>query len=402
MLVATSLATDTRVKREAAALVEAGHRVHIIGRSVPEDFVPEPGITTSSVGTSSVFRAEGGRSLQGRGKLAPHVRLGRWLLLPQHSKSSFARWAAGALVDARDREFDAVHAHDFTALEAGSTLATERGVPLVYDTHEYWSGRTRQHRPTPLQRWNERRIEKRLGERAAAVITVGDGVAGALRRDYGWPHVTVVRNSFPAPTSPDPELSAPTGALYAGRLAAFRDLETVAVASVTAPVPIELRGPADESWLETFDRRQLVVSPPESVEEVTDRLQAMGISLVTMSEGWENNVLAMPNKLFHAVHAGVPLVVSDVGQIAQLTRQYDIGRTYRPGDADDLVRAISEVVDNYPTLRQHALDARAELSWPRDSAALVGVYRALADLPGTSTTLGSPGSNDQGGSEDDE
>lgn len=402
MLVATSLATDTRVKREAAALVEAGHTVHVIGRSIPDDFVPDEGVTTSSVGTSSVFRSAGGSSLQGRGKLPPHVRFARWLLLPQHSKSSFTRWAAGALADARTRDFDAVHAHDFTALEAGATLARERRVPLVYDTHEYWPGRTRQHRPNPIQRWNERRVERRLGGEAAAVITVGDGVASALRRDYGWSHITVVRNSFPAPTRPDPELSTPTGALYAGRLAAFRDLETVALASDTSPLPIEVRGPADESWLETFERHRLVVSAPESVDEVTERLHVMGISLVTMSTGWENNVLAMPNKLFHAVHAGVPLVVSDVGQIAELTRHHDIGRTYRPGDPTDLVRAINEVVANYPELRQHAIDARAELSWPRDSAALIEVYRALADHPVNSTTLRSPGSTDQGGSEDDE
>lgn len=402
MLVATTLATDTRVKREAAALVDAGHTVHIIGRSVPDDFTAGPGITTSTVRTSSAFRAEGGASLQQRGRLPWPVQFARWVLLPQHSKSSFSRWAEGALVDARAREFDVVHAHDFTALRAGAELADERGVPLVYDTHEYWPGRTRQHRPTPIQRWRESRVEKRLGARAASVITVGDGVAGALVRDYGWPHVTVVRNSFPVPTAPDPVISSPTGALYAGRLAAFRDLETVAQASLSSPIPIEIRGPADDSWLKTFEPGHLTVSPPESVEDVTARLQRLGVSLVTMSTGWENNVLAMPNKLFHAVHAGVPLVVSDVGEIARLTREHDIGRTYQPGDAAGLVQALREVTQDYEGLRHRVIAARSELSWSRDAAALVEVYRSLHDDGDTSTTLGSPGSTDAGGSEDDE
>ena len=40
MLVATSVATDTRVLREAGTLVAAGHSVHIVGKDVPPDVAP--------------------------------------------------------------------------------------------------------------------------------------------------------------------------------------------------------------------------------------------------------------------------------------------------------------------------------------------------------------------------
>ncbi len=83
MLVATSVTTDTRVLREATTLREAGHEVHVIGRSVPAGYAPPAGITVSSVGTSSAFRAEGGASLSGQ-RLGSHVRFARWLLLPEH------------------------------------------------------------------------------------------------------------------------------------------------------------------------------------------------------------------------------------------------------------------------------------------------------------------------------
>ncbi|MEO7589515.1 MAG: glycosyltransferase family 4 protein, partial [Arachnia sp.] len=196
MLVATTVATDTRVLREARTLVGAGHTVHIVGRSVPEGFQDIDGITISSVGTSSVFRAEGQPSLKGRTLSAP-MRLARWTLLPQHRRSSFGRWADGAYLDARDRDFDVVHAHDFTALAAGERLAREHGATLVYDSHELWTGLPREYRPTPLADRQERRLEAKLGGRAAAVITVGDGVADALRRQYGWDNVSVVHNTFP-------------------------------------------------------------------------------------------------------------------------------------------------------------------------------------------------------------
>jgi glycogen synthase len=378
MLVATSVATDTRVLREAAALVDDGHEVHIIGRSVPAQFLPRAGISVSSVGTSSVFRGEGGPSLGSR-RLAPHVRMARWILLPQHRNSAFSRWAAGALEVGRRREFDAVHAHDFTALEAGAALASERAVPLVYDTHELWSGRPRQHRPTPLQNWRERRAEARLGTQAAAVITVGEGVAGVLRRRYGWQHVQVVRNTFEAVEGGPPEV--PRGAVYAGRLAPYRELEVISRASAASPLPITLVGPSDATWLAGFDPGRATVREAVTAEEVTTMLQEAGVALVTHGDNFDNLRLALPNKAFQAVAAGVPLVATDVGELGALVRRYGLGELYRPGDAAGLVRAIEGVVAGYAGWCRAVAAARETLGWAVDARTLRAVYRDLSSTP---------------------
>ncbi|HHT13836.1 MAG TPA: glycosyltransferase family 4 protein, partial [Propionibacterium sp.] len=269
MLVATSVATDTRVLREARTLVEDGHAVHIIGRSVPDDFEPGEGITVSSVGTSSMFRAEGKASLAGR-KLPPHLRFVRWMLLPEHRRSAFDRWAAGAVEDARQREFDVVHAHDFTALSAGDQLARERNVPLVYDSHELWTGLPREYRPTPLADAREKRIEGECGSRASAIITVGDGVADALKGVHGWSDVTVVRNTFPLRGEHPVVPEVPTGLVYAGRIAAYRELETIAAASRLVDLPITLCGPADQTWLTSFDPGRATVLGALPLDEASE------------------------------------------------------------------------------------------------------------------------------------
>lgn len=379
MLVMTSVVTDTRVLREATTLAAAGHLVHIIGKSVPADFVPPAGVGVSSVGASSVFRAEGGASLSGR-SLAPHVRFARWLLLPQHRNSAFSRWAVGALADARGRQFDVVHAHDFTALGIGSTLANERGVPLVYDSHELWTGIPREYRPTPLQDRRERRQEARWGGGTVAVVTVGEGVAQALREQYGWENVTVVHNTFPEldeaelPTLP----SAPTGAVYAGRVGAYRELETVAAASDLVDLPIRIIGPCDNTWLAAFDRHRATVSPAEPLAEVSRDIAGAGLALVTHSDRWRNHRLAMPNKLFHAVSLGVPVVGTDVGELGKTVRRFGVGLTYPPGDAAGLADAIGKVREEYPRFVAQVSDARASLSWEADAARLRTVYATLA------------------------
>lgn len=397
MLVATPVATDTRVLREARSLVAHGHRVHVVGRSVPDGFVPPEGITVSSVGTSSAFRSAGGEPLRQRHprRLPPHLRLARWVLLPEHRRSAFGRWAAGVydvVSEMETGEVDVVHAHDFTALEVGARIARERGVPLVYDSHELWSGRPREHRPTPLAARRERAVEGRLGREAVAVITVGDGVADALRRRYGWDHVVVVRNTFPLATPTETREAAtvpdstprPRELVYAGRLAAYRELETIAEATRAPglPLPVTLIGPADETWLASFDPGTAQMLPPVPPDEVTDRLAHAGLVLVTHSDRWENHRLAMPNKLFHAVRAGVPVVATDVGELARTVRMHGIGTLYRPGDAADLARAVREAVNRFPELQQAVTSASRELSWERDEQVLLGVYGRLAGQAG--------------------
>ena len=399
MLVATSVATDSRVLREARTLAEAGHAVHIIGKQVPEGFRPPEdfgppegfrppgGITVSSVGAGSALRRQGAPSLSSR-PLPPHLRTARWLLLPQHRNSAFGRWARGAVEQARSLAFDAVHAHDFTALPAAAELARERGVPLVYDSHELWSGRPRVGRPTPVQTWREKREEGRLGARAAAVISVGDGVAAALRSMFGWDHVVVVRNTFPYVPPPDPGPAGapvrdrPAGLVYAGRLAPYRELEVVAAASARLPLPVSLVGPADDTWLSRFDPGTAIVTGAVPPEQVARLLTDAGLALVTHSDRWENHRLALPNKLFHAVAAGVPVVATDVGELAAAVRRHGLGTLYRPGDAAGLVRAVEEACRRYPELVAAVRAAGPELSWEHDAKILLGVYERLAARSG--------------------
>ncbi|MBO3143369.1 glycosyltransferase [Dermatophilus congolensis] len=406
MIVATAVATDARVLKEATTLVAAGHTVHIIGKNVPGDFVPPPGVTISSVGASSVLRKQGAQSLSGR-KLSPPMAFARWVMLPTHRNSTFARFGEAAEHIAHELVingdgFDVVHAHDFTSLEVGVRIAAHAAVPLIYDTHEFWSGRSREYRPTPLQDAHERRLEGELAAMAAAVITVGDGVAEALRQQYkenNWPHITTVRNSFPALpediTASLPDLpEKPHGIIYAGRIGAHRELETAAAAATTLTnegIDVRLMGPVDNTWLNSHDTGAATIVAPTRPDEVDAHLRTCGLVLVALAPGWKNHELALPNKLFHAVRAGVPMVASDIGELAAVVRKYNLGTLYTPGNSDSLVQATREAIAKYSDLCQSVQAAQHELSWESDGAALLSVYDSLSGatpphLPPTTKT----------------
>lgn len=379
MLVATSVETDTRVLREAAALAGSVHEVQIIGKDVPLAFTDHgEGVRVLSAsagqGLRPIARPYGRRRMRW-----PEFGV-RWLLLPEHRNRSFAHWARETAAIAQTLDFDVVHAHDFTALAVASRLARDRGVPLVYDAHELWTHRQGSGRPTPVQRIRERRLEQRLGSHAAAVVTVGEELALCLRRTFGWGHVHVVRNTFPvaAQESEPVAYDRPRGAVYAGRIAPHRDLETVAAASRRVDLPMSLIGPADRTWANSFDKGHCSLRGPVGVEGVDASLRAAGLALITLAGRSGNHRIALPNKLFHAVRAGVPVVASDVGELSRVVRRYGIGVLYRAGDTSSFVAALTEAGDRYRELASNVGRARAELSWDADREVLLNLYAGLA------------------------
>lgn len=308
-------------------------------------------------------------------------RAARWLLLPEHVRRRLRAWQRAALAQGLGHPADVVHAHDFSALPVGFDLAQEWGVPLVYDSHELWSGRPRVGRPTPRKAKREAKAEGRLGSSATIVLTVGEGVARALREQCSWPDIRVVRNTFPRSVAPTQRVGAPTGAVYAGRIAPFRELEVIARASRSIDLPITLIGPADAQFLSRFDRGATRIEGSRPADEVDAVLADAGLALVTHSDKWANHRLALPNKLFHAVRAGVPVVATDVGELALIVREHDLGELYRPGDPDDLARAIERAIGRYAELQANVRAAAGPLSWDADGAVLVDAYATLLSAP---------------------
>ena len=378
MLVATSVAGDTRVLREAQSLVEDGYVITIVGRNVPEDFQGLTGISILTASSGSGLRPSTMGSLTTK-KLPPHLRLLRWFLLPLHRKRSFQTWAENAYKIASPLNFGVVHAHDFTALELGARLAQEHDVPFIYDSHEWWLGRQRQYRPTPMIDRGEAKLEAKLGAKAAAVITVGESIAQLMRSRRGLKGVFVVRNSFPSNEDNSEKVTTPPqGIIYAGRIDAYRELEVTMNVAQRISLPICWMGEHKNQWSANHVPRArklgIEVLASQPIASVTTAMQNAGLVFVTHSNQFESHRLALPNKLFHAVHAGVPVIATDVTELAGVVRQYDIGELYEPGNPTSMEDAISRAVARHSELIRNVNATKSELSWERDATVLRDIY----------------------------
>ena len=399
MLVQSDVAHDARVLREARSLSDEGHAIHIVGKDVPAEWERPPGVTVESVsggtglkggagGSGSASGAGGGSgsssASRSRGGLGGSARdAARWALLPQHRQTVWRTWNENARAAVGDRKYDVVHAHDFNVLVLAAELAERGDARLVYDSHEWWSGRERHGRPTPLERARELRVEREIVGKADAVLTVSDGIAERLGKWRATP-VALVRNTFPLELGGTYDLAdlpdKPKGAVYAGRIGAARDIETLLSATAALELDTVLMGKADREFLPHLHLTDgsVRIEPARPVDEVDDVLRNVGISVVTLTDTCENHRLALPNKVFHAVRAGVPVVAADLPELHRLVTNYGIGALYRPGDAESMRGALERVTNDYPGLCERVARARNELNWDQDSKELVRVYESLA------------------------
>lgn len=367
MLTMSDVSADARVRREAAALAEAGHDVVVASLALARPDAAPEGVEVVEVSARSPFPRVAAGAPAWR-------RAARWLLVDVHHRRLLTTYLERATRALAASGVGVVHAHDFDTLPAATDLAKRLGARLVYDSHEVWSARRPLGRPTPVRRRRELVAERRLGAHADAVVTVGQGVADHLRATFGWEHVRVVRNSFPYAGGPAP--SAASALLYAGRIGRGRELEVLAKAARDLEVDVIAIGPVDEAFARRL--QGVRIEPAVAIDEVPVRLHGAGLAFIGVADGPLNHRLALPNKLFQAVQAGVPVIAPDLPELRRVVQEHGLGGLYRPGDPVALTTAVNRVLADYAGFTGRVVAARRALSWEQDRAVLVGLYEELA------------------------
>jgi glycogen synthase len=94
---------------------------------------------------------------------------------------------------------------------------------------------------------------------------------------------------------------------------------------------------------------------------------------------WPNHEIALITKFFEYSHARLPIVVSDVETMAEVTRSTGLGEVFTAEDVDDYVRAVRAVLAD-PKRYRAAYDAPGLLerwTWEAQADALDQIYRRL-------------------------
>jgi glycosyltransferase involved in cell wall biosynthesis len=147
----------------------------------------------------------------------------------------------------------------------------------------------------------------------------------------------------------------------------------LAVVAVPYPHPMAARLREIAAKVGAVDRLHLV--PPVPSHEVPSYLSEADLALSPILGDSVSYDMALPNKLFEFLHAGLPMVVSDCRAMAQFVTEHGLGRVFRAGDPSDLADAVRAVLAHPPHPETTAL--RREFCWQGQEPRLLAVYDEL-------------------------
>ncbi|MEU4196999.1 glycosyltransferase family 4 protein [Kribbella sp. NPDC026611] len=300
---------------------------------------------------------------------------------------------------------DVIHAHDMhvigvAARAAGRAQLRGHSVKTVYDAHEFVPGLSVYPPRTPrlIAAWS--RHEAEFIRYMDRVVTVSPAIARALQQRHELPREpTVVMNSprleqDDRPAVPSIRQGIPEGVpllVYSGGVTRARGVETaiqalpelpgVHLAVVCVPTvemrPVyELQALAEK--LDVDDRVHYL--DPVPPDDVVPFLEQADIGLIPILR-FPSHEMALPNKVFEYIFAGLPIVTSDMPSLQEFVRQTGIGEVFEAENPTDLAAAVTRVLEDRDTYRENATkpELLREVSWETQSQHLRDLY---ADLLG--------------------
>jgi glycosyltransferase involved in cell wall biosynthesis len=379
MLLHKSVEHDSRVRREARALQLAGHEVTVV------HLPPERGWLDGELDRFRVVSA------------TPPSWVRRRIPFPAY-RAVFLAAFVRELIRLRP---DVVHAHDAAMLLPGYLGARLTGARLVYDSHELATGV-----PYRERGWASfvSELERFVVPRCAGVVTVSDGIAARLQELYALARrPTVVRNVPDLGVEHAPALAGPRSdgpmrqrlglataplVLHQGALAPRRGCDTAVRALTELPddVALVFLGDAWPGYAGEVERLaaelglagRVHLLPSVPVEELLAWTRDADVGLSLLQGDSDNHRLALPNKVFEYVAAGVPVVVSDLPELRALVDTHGIGVCCDPASPADLAAAIRDVLARRDELTPVVAIAGRSLTWVAESRQLTALYGRLA------------------------
>jgi glycosyltransferase involved in cell wall biosynthesis len=165
-------------------------------------------------------------------------------------------------------------------------------------------------------------------------------------------------------------------------IAALPSLPDVHLVIVSVPFPHRLAPEFEEQADALGVRDRMHIVPPVSGRQVVSYLSTASVGVHPLLPGAPNHEMALPNKLFEYLHAGIPVVVSDCRAMTAFVHEVDLGLEFEHGSVESLATAVRTVIDGRAEGGfTPSRDVVERYTWEAQESLLASAYTAMLASP---------------------
>ncbi len=362
--VINDLSTDQRVHKVCSTLHKLGYSVTLVGR-----------------------KQRNSLSLAKR-----DYKTKRMLLLFEKGPVFYAEYQIRLFFYLLFHKADVLVSNDLDTLLPNYLISKLKSANLVYDSHELFCEVPElQANPTKKNLW--KRIEKWIFPKLKHVFTVNDSIAKIYGNEYNM-KLTVVRNI--------PLLSTQLKIQHLSKTDLNLPLEKKIIVLQGAGINIDRGAEEAVESMQYIDDAVLVIIGSGDVITIleqmvlklklTDKVKFIGkvpfekllqythhadLGLTIDKDTNINYRYSLPNKLFDYLHAGVPVLASNLVEVRKIIFQYSVGDCIDNHNPVHIADKINHILNDSSTLqmwKKNTKIAAEELNWEKEELQLIAVY----------------------------
>jgi glycosyltransferase involved in cell wall biosynthesis len=290
-------------------------------------------------------------------------------------------------------KYDMLVSNDLDTLLPNYLVSKLKHLPLIYDSHEYFTG-VPEIQDRPLVRWVWKRIEKYVFPELKHVMTVSDSIARRYESEYGFKPLTVrncsIKTEKIIPFSREQLEIDPDHILLilqgTGINVDRGGEELIDAVSLTDKVSLLVIGAGDqfgfliEKMANMGLAGQIKFIKKLEWKELMRYTRSADAGLSLDKNSNVNYNFSLPNKVFDYISAGIPVIATNLPEIAKIVNEYNCGILISEPAPEEISKAIIKLRDNrdlLTELKHNAAIASETLNWENESLKVVELYRSV-------------------------
>ena len=281
---------------------------------------------------------------------------------------------------------DIIHSNDFNTLIQAYIASKICRCKVIYDSHEICAENigiaTNKIRKNAII-FSEKIILKRIG----AMISVSHSAAAYFQEKYKIPLPIVITNCPYRQRIPAKQKNGNSfEVLYQGQMYKGRGYEEFVNSAkfINKNINLVVRGYGSiENELKEIVHQNNLGSKvrfdgPVEIKDIVIKASESDVGIVLTQPVNINFKLTVSNKLFEYIHAGLPVILSDVPEHRYLNEKFNFGIIVTNFSPEGIAECINTLLSDpikYKLLKDNAIRAADILCWENESQKLLSLYK---------------------------